>query len=222
MSQILLNNCDPDDVSDVMVQVVESLDIKFVKGESLVLKTFGQFCDEIYARLPKNEVSDCTTQQAFHKLRNGVCGLRNLNAADVVPDSLWEELVPRKGRRKLIKQLKQSIGVPISLLTPKGWILGTLGLAPLGAVVELIFNWRYGFAGLGVTILAFKIADALGKEFKYATFGEAAKEMAFSHYMKSRRDPGSINRQEVETLIRKHFCDWLVVKPEVLTREALF
>ena len=222
MDQILLNDCDSEDVDYVMADIVKSLDIKFAKGETPLVKTFGEFCDVIYSKLPKKEVSDCTTQQSFYKLRNEICLLRNLDVMHVVPASRLDDLVPRKGRRKVMRRLKKNLGIPISLLTPKDWILVTIVLGLLAAVVELFFNCLYGLEGLGAAISALVIADTLGTEFRFGSLGEVAREMAFSHYAKSRRDSESFNREEVDSLIRKHFCEGLIIEPQVLTREAKF
>ena len=221
MTEHLLKGIDSLDTCDVIKEIELSLNIQF-EEKDMKVQTYGEFRNLIHVKMGDNVVEDCTTQQAFYKLRQAISKVMDVDRRSFSPDSCMDELFPRAGRKKMIRQLKSTLGVSMTFLEPKGWISGSLLLFLLTSFVALFFQWRYGLAGLGISCLGFRLADYLGKEFSMVTVGDAAKEMARSHYMKSRRNPRTYNNQEVDALIRDCFCDRLGLDPEVLTPDARF
>ncbi len=63
------NTIDGEDLSELLEKVENSFDIKFDDTELANVGTFGQLCDHIANKIQLANIDDCTTQQAFYKLR---------------------------------------------------------------------------------------------------------------------------------------------------------
>ncbi|WP_459068397.1 hypothetical protein [Flavitalea flava] len=138
----------------------------------------------------------------------------------ITPNSDLEKLFPRKGRRYQILQIRKESELSLKILKPKEWVSNTLLLGLLASFVELCFNWRYGLLCLGAIIIGYQIASWFGKEFSVKTVGEAATKAARENYIKSRRNPKTVNRQEIVKKIEELFSHDLDLDPSVLAREA--
>jgi hypothetical protein len=222
MAEYLLNNVDSLDTADVIRAIEGSLGIEFGQKDLENVQTYGEFCEAVSVKVKGESVDDCTTQQAFYKLREQVSRLRRIDKADITPASRFDDLLPLSGRRLLIRQLKDDLTISMSFLRPKNSLVLTLLLGFLASGVALFFSWRSGLAGMGICILGLRVAYYFGKEFSMATIGEAAKEMTRVNYIKSRRNPQTFNDKEIEAVIRDSFCRHLALSPEVLTPDARF
>ena len=67
-----LKNVDSEDLEDVLVMIEKSFDFKFETAELKDVETFGHLCDIITNKVQGNNIDDCTTQQAFYKLRDAI------------------------------------------------------------------------------------------------------------------------------------------------------
>ncbi|MBN9382742.1 MAG: hypothetical protein J0H74_18400 [Chitinophagaceae bacterium] len=164
---------------------------------------------------------DCTTQQAFYKIRESIAKIQFLGKNTITPNSDLEGLIPRKRRQHTILKIRKESGLSLKILEPKGWISVTLFFGLLASIVALFFNSRYGLLGLGAIIFGFQLASRFGKEFSVKTVGDAATMAARENYIKSRRNLKTVNRQEIVNKIEEVFIHDLDLDPSVLTREAL-
>lgn len=222
MDEHLLKNVDPDDVNDVINEIIGSLDIKFQPGELKGVVTFGGFCELVHGKLTGSKVGDCTTQQAFYKLKREIGQMLDIDGGNITPASRLVELFPRLNRRWLVRRLKHNLSLSMPFLEPKRWVVNALLLCLMASIVEIFFDWRFGLAGMGFSILGFALAGYSGKEWRVATVGEVARDIAHFHYKKSRRNPQTYNLKEVDNLIRRCFCDALLLSPEALHSDTSF
>ena len=72
LTTIELKNIDPEDVGDVLKKVEKSFGFKFGDTELKDVKTFGELCDIITYKVQGDSTNDCTTQQAFYKLKTAI------------------------------------------------------------------------------------------------------------------------------------------------------
>lgn len=221
MDEHLLKNVDPDDVSDIINEIVGSLGIEFQPGELTGVVTFGGFCELVHSKLMGSQFGDCTTQQAFYKLRREIGQLLDIDGRNITPASRLEELFPRLHRRWLVRRLKHNLSLSMPFLEPKRWVVNGLLLCLMASIVMIFFDWRFGLAGMGFSIFGFRLAGYFGKEWRVTTLGEVARDMAHFQYGNSRRNPQTYNLKEVDDLIRRCFCDALLLPPEALHSEAL-
>lgn len=215
-----LKDFDFEDISDILVKIEKSFGLALKSDTFKNARTFGDLCDIISSKIDLEPAEDCTTQQAFYKIRESIAYIQLLDKKTITPNSELEELFPRKGRRHKILQIRKETGLSLKILEPKGWISFLLFLGLLASLVELFFNWKYGLLSLGTTIIGFQLANWFGKEFRVKNLGEAATMVARENYIKSRRNPKTANRQEIVAKIKELFRHDLDLDPSVLTSEA--
>jgi len=215
-----LNIIDPEDISDVLVKIEKSFGFKFAKNELADTKTFGDLCDIITSRIDFEHSGDCTTQQVFYNIRQSITNIQLLGKNAITPDTELEGLFPKKGRRGMILQIRKELGFSLKILKPREWISNSHLLIFLSSLVGLFINWKFGLTGIVLSAIGFRIADWFGNAFTLKTVGEVADKMARENYIKSRRNPRTVNQQEIVDKIKDLFSHDLDLDPSVLTREA--
>jgi hypothetical protein len=219
---IELKNIDPEDVSDVIMKVGKSFNLKFKKNDFDGINTFGSLCDMISNKMEGDNLNDCTTQQAFYKLRNAIAVTLSIEKDDITPGSVLQTLYPVKGRRLKVAMLEKELGFKITILRPKHWITGSLFLMSLASIASLFFFWQAGLIALFFSIAGFTLTGKMANEFDLQNIGEVAGKISREHYFKARRNSGTVNRREVVRKITAIFSSDLELNEQVLTSEATF
>ena len=217
-----LSNVDSDDISDVLVKVEKSFGFKFGKTELKDVKTFGELCDIITNRVQGENTNECTTQQAFYKLRNAIATTLSIDKTDITPDTNLHELFLRKNRRLQIAAIEKELGFKMQILRPRGWISTTLTLAIIISLVGMFLFWKLALGVFIATILAIRLATKFSTELDLTTLRELAEKIARENYLKSRRNPSTLNKKEITATVIEIFSDDLVIEKSVFTREARF
>ena len=219
--KIGLINCDEEDIENAMEVVQASFGIVCGAEALEQVKTFGEFCDWVVASVRGEHRDGCTGQQGFYKFRAAIGKVLKMDPAGIMPATRMEELFPAWGRRKKIRELQLELGIGMGLLDLNrgvGW--GLFGCY-LIAFLAIFINWRCGVAGLAVCMILNRVAWRFGNHFLYETVGEVARLFTLHHYRLARRDPDTVNRQEIVPVIKGIFQRVLRVGPEVLTRDAV-
>lgn len=217
-----LCNIDPDEISDVLGKVEKSFGFKFGKTELKDTKTFGELCDIITSKVQGDNSNDCTTQQAFYKLRNAIADTLLIDKTDVTPDTDLQKLFPKNIRRQSFKNIDEHLGFKTKVLRPKHSITGTLAIIFIASLIGLFFFWQAGLMGLAISIIAMTIANKFGSELDLLTVGHFADKLSREHYLKSRRVSTTANKNEVVQKIKDLFIADLGLEEHQLTRQASF
>jgi acyl carrier protein len=219
---IKLKNIDSDDITDVLVKVEKSFGFKIDKTEFDDVKTFGQLCDIITNKIKGDNSNDCTTQQAFYKIRTAISKTLLIDKSSITADTALQELFPLQNRRQQVAAMEGLLGFEVKVFRPKYWVSKTLVLALLVSVVVLFIYWKAGIPVLIFTIIALRLADKFGKEFDLHTVGQLAEKISRENYLKSRRSSVTINRNEIAQKVREIFSKDLELDQTALTKEATF
>ena len=219
---IELKNVDSEDIGDVLVKIEKSFDIKFGATELKDVKTFGELCDIITSKIELDIIEDCTTQQAFYKLRNAIVVIDRLDKNFIQPETDLENIFPKHARRQKISLLENELAFSLKILRPKHWVTTMFVLILLASIVAVFFFWQVGLTGLLLSIGGLKLSDKFGKELDLKTVGELVDKISREHYFKARRNTGTVNKKEVAEKITKLFINDLDLHPSVLTRDATF
>ncbi|MDP3433486.1 MAG: hypothetical protein Q8T04_11035 [Bacteroidota bacterium] len=222
MKDYELKNIDSEDIEDLLVKVETSLDIKFVDDELVHITTFGQLCDHIANKIQLDNVEDCTSQQAFYKLRKAISSTLQLDENVVSPDFLLKDILPRQGRRSNVKNLEKYLGFKLNLLRLPRWITGTFVIIVLASFFGLFLNFEIGFLGLVFSIGGLWFANKIGNELDLKTVRQVAEKMTSENYLKSRRNSNAFNKKEIENVLTNLFSKELGIEKINLTREAKF
>ena len=77
----------------------------------------------------------------------------------------------------------------------------------------LFIYWQYGLIGeLGLAIGGFWISNKLGNELDVKTVRDLTKKMTREHYVKSRRNSKTMNKNEFDKILEDWFVDFLGVR----------
>lgn len=199
-----LPNIDIEDVEDILKQIEISYDIKFANAEMAHLKTFGEITDHIISKIELEENADCTSQQAFYKLREAISNINGIPKNEILPNTNLEVLIPRQ-RRKTISLIEKQLKVNIKAFYIPKYLVAILITFLFISIVALFFNWQYGLIGSFVCILLMKISDKTTTTFFDKTVGDLAKSMTYDNYIQSRRNSESVNRTEIKKNIKAKF-----------------
>ena len=222
MKDIELRNIDTEDIELLLIKVEDSFDIRFAESELTYVKTFGEMCDHIKKKIKLDHVDNCTTQQAFYKLRKVISEALSIDSDKIKPDTLITEILPRKERKQRVKKIEQNLGFKIAILRPRKFIPGALLVLILGSFITLFYKWQYGLTGLGLAIGGLWIAAKTGNEVDIKNMGELAEKMTRENYLKFRRNSESYNDNEIEMVLTDLFNLELGIDKSKLTREAKF
>ncbi len=215
-----LRNMDIEDIEDVLRKVEASFDVKFIDNELSHIVTFGELCDYITNKIQLKRVDSCTTQQAFYKLRNILSISLSVDKKFILPDSELVDFLPKQSRRKRLQIIENELGFKLGVLRPKKWIIVILGILLLTSFILLFFNWQVGLLGTLFSIGGFRLANKMGNEIELKTIRQVIGKITRENYLKSRRDPNTINKKEVEKTVRDLFCNECCLEENKLTRES--
>ena len=217
-----LCNIDPEDISDVLIKVEKSFGFRFANAELKDTKTFGELCDIITSKIEAANSNDCTTQQAFYKLRNAITDTLLIDKNDITPGTDLQKLFPKNIRRQSFKNIEEYLGFEIKILRPKYSTTGTIAIVFIVSFIGLFASWQAGIIGLTASIIAMTIATKFGNEIDLLTVGQFADKLSREHYLKSRRISTTVNKKEVEQKIKDLFIADLGLEEHQLTRQACF
>jgi len=220
MNERTLKHTDTEDIEDLLGKVESSFGITFSDGELIHIKTFGELCDHVTNKIQLDNADDCTTQQAFYKLRNAITETLKIESKDISPDSLLLNLLPRRSRRTIVNGIEKQLGFKISILRPPTWIMVILAIILITSFIELFFNGRVGVCGLLFSFAGLWVANKVGKELDLKTVGEVAEKMKSEYYLQSRRNSKTFNKQEIEKALTELFSNGLCIDKSELTRNA--
>ena len=110
---------------------------------------------------------DCTTQQAFYKLRNAISATLQIDKSSITHDSGLAELFQRPQRRQNIAAVENELGFKIKVLHPKDWIRETFVLTHIISIIVLFAVWKIGLAGLLFSIIGQDSPISLARRWNY-------------------------------------------------------
>jgi acyl carrier protein len=222
MTDHKVENIDSEDAGDLLVKIEKSFDIKFGDTELMHIKTLGELCDHVINKIQLDNSDDCTTQQAFYKLRDAITTLFCVDNKAITTEVPLDNFLPRQKRKEQIKDLENYLNVHLNILRPPHWVTNTLLILLLVSIVGLFFKWEYGLLGLGISFSGLWFSNKIGNELDVQTVGQLAEKMTRENYVKSRRNPKTVNKNEIEKLLTEWFIDDLGLDKSKLTREAKF
>ena len=222
MTDQKVENIDSEDAGDLLVKIEKSFDIKFGDTELMHIKTLGELCDHIVNKIQLDNSDDCTTQQAFYKLRDAITSLFSIDNKIITTDFPLNNFLPRQNRSERIRDIENYLDVRLKILRPPHWVTNTLLILLLVSIGGLFIKWQYGLLGLCISFGGLWLSNKIGNELDVQTVGQLAEKMTRENYLKSRRNPKTVNKNEIEKLLTEWFINDLGLDKSKLTREAKF
>lgn len=220
MTYYEFKNIAPEDIEDLILKVEESFDIKIDKNDSV--NTIGQLSDLIINKIKCENREDCTTQQAFYKIREAISDILKIEKRSITPKTLLTNLFPKETRRIQLKELENQLDFRFNITRPNYWVSNILFLGLLGSFIGLFFVKNFALLGIVFFIFALWYAYRMGIEFEINTLGQFSEKMTREHYLASRRDPKTYNKNEIESILIEWFVSDLNIDKNKITRDTKF
>jgi hypothetical protein len=215
-------NVDSEDIEDILLKIEDSFGFKFEQNELIHTETFGELCDIVIGKIELVHVDDCTSQQAFYKIREAICSTLQLEKSTVTPKTRITEIFPRQKRRQRLKDVEDYLDLKLKILQPKALLTASLLILLLFSIIGIFINWKYGLGGIAFSVLGLSLVIHYANEIKLKTIGELADYMSRENYKRSRRDSQTMNKSEIEGKIRSLFKDYLDLADSELQRDSKF
>ena len=215
------DNADLENIEDLIPSIEKMYKINFKENELAELANFDEFCEKIVAKINLENVDNCTTQQAFYKLRKSIVDLGIAEKNELNTETKLKEIFPRKNRRKIVKSLEKNIGFELNLINPPQIISISLFILILVSIVFLFINFKIAILGIIISVLGFKLAYRFGKEIEMNSFRELVEKITTENYLNVRSDKNTINRKELKNVMRDWFADNLGIEKSEL-KQATF
>ncbi|MDH5475997.1 MAG: hypothetical protein OEX22_09930 [Cyclobacteriaceae bacterium] len=202
MSTCELKDIDPEDIDDILIRIEESFDTKFPYNAFENVMTFGDLVSAIEKNLASEHINNCTTQQAFYKVRKA---LNKMNFKQEVKLDLELSIVfPKRGRRTRIKEFVGHLGIDVSILEPHKYLVNTNLLVLLSGVIFLFFYPLIGVGIIGLSIFSLRVMNILGTELRVRNIRELTELLMNEKYGLS-RSSDTINRKELWGVVESYF-----------------
>ncbi|MES1218745.1 MAG: hypothetical protein ABUT20_24790 [Bacteroidota bacterium] len=215
-----LNNVDPEDFGDTILKLEKSFGVRFADNSFNDAKTFGDICDIIESQINFINKTDCTTQQAFYKVREAISLTQNFDARAIELQTKLEVIFPRANRRQNVKHFQQSLGFSVDILTMKTWLALTIAAGFILSLIVLFYNPQVGVGGLIFFSLLAWTANRYSKELNVLTVGQLTEKISREHYSSARRVSGTMNKNEIVKTIQDVFIADHLIERENLARDA--
>jgi acyl carrier protein len=219
MTNYKLENIDIEDIEQVLQKVENTFEFRFANNELLNIKNFGELSDAIKNKIKLEHKENCTTQQAFNKLRKILISEFKFN--EITPKTELSLIFPKKNRLKLIRKVENKLNFKLNITEPKR-IYTNLLLLVLGmSILSFFYDYRIAIIGISIAFFGLWATNKLGKELNLENVGDLAKKMKRENYLKSRRNSKTVNINEIEEIIIDLFSIELILNKSELTRKAL-
>lgn len=215
-----LDKIDPEDFGDTLLILEKSFGIKFADNSMKDVKTFGDICDVIESHINLADKDDCTTQQAFYKIRKAIGMTQNFEVNNIELQTQLADIFPRSNRRQNVKNFQQALGFSVDILSMKNWLAMTIFIGFIASLIVFFFSWQYAVLGIIFFTLLMWTASKFSKELNVSTVRELTEKISREHYVLARRHSGTINRKEIVKTIQDVFIADHLIDKEQLTREA--
>lgn len=212
------DNADLENIEDLIPSIEKMYKINFDENELARLTNFDEFCEKIVAKINLENVDNCTTQQAFYKLRKSIVDLGIAKKNELNTETKLREIFPRKNRRKIVRSLEENIGFELNLINPQQIISISLFVLILVSIVFLFINFKFGILGILISVLGFKLAYKFGKEIEMNSIRELVEKITTENYLNLRRNKNTINRKELKNVLTDWFAENLGIEKNELKK----
>ena len=220
MNDDQLNDCDSEDIDDILKQVEKSFSIRFGEYELQHIATFGELCDIIVSKIRLRNSHDCTSQQAFYKLRQALLAVVPDHV--IAPGTELAVLLPYGKRKKKWRLVERQLGFKLAVVGISPTIGTVLFFAFLTSLAAFCISAEVAGIGLSVSTLAAVIASETSNTLQVATVRECVEMTTRQNYLQSRRNSETFNRNEIARLVKELFIKGLSIPAASLKPEAPF
>ncbi|WP_419868485.1 hypothetical protein [Chryseobacterium sp. CT-SW4] len=201
-----LDSFELEDLNFSLEEFEKTYSINFSQEELNNILTFKDLSEVIINKFEYENVTDCTSQQAFYKVKN-ILQTINPKISSITPHTPLEDLIPRKNRRLTIKAVEAQIGFDLNLLRPRKVFISFLMALSLSTFILLFFNFWYAWILGAFSYSFYRVIFENSNEFKFKTVRELVENIMQEHYFLIRREPNTMNKEEFKKIVLNWFSD---------------
>jgi hypothetical protein len=204
----------------IIPQIEQSFGFRFETYDLVNVRTFGDFCVAVLAKLPIEHSSSCTTMQAFYRVKRAL--LAHIGAAVIRPDTpLADMLPPGRQRRKIAAALEAELGVKLDLLgMSSSALIGGCVLIFI-SLASLFYSLPLGGAGISIAAMGLDMASKCGTTLQVETVRDVVEQLTNRHYRYMRLNSAFVNRAEIVKRLQLIFSQEFGLELSVLTPNAI-
>jgi len=200
-----LQDIELQDVEDTLGYLAKAFELNFASDAFSETKTFGDICQVFQDNIPYQNEESCTSQQAFYKIRNAIAVSQKIDRESITPKTCLDEVFPKIDRRKKIKAFQKELGIPVNFLTMKTWLILLIMGGFIISLTAFFFNWKFALTGILTCLIFNWVATKLRQEIECISIGELTIKIVREHYMQIRRNPNTVNKNEIIKVIQCSF-----------------
>lgn len=209
-----------EDGEEMLEGIAASFNIKFEDREFEGIRRYGAFRDKIMCHLELDDCGDCTSQQAFYRLRESISETLNIEKREILPETKLKDLFPRNDRRARVREVERKLGFSLGLLRSPHFITIALLITFIFSLIWIFANPVYGSLLLLLTLISFKLSDFLANCLDINSMRELVEKVTIEQYTKVRRNPGTLNRSEIDGIIKGWLVEYTGVEISELKEET--
>ena len=200
-----LSSYEIEDLEDSLPVLEKPINIEFSVEELTTVKTLNDLYELFLRKVEGIPVDDCTTQQAFYKIRGAFAVVLGLPKEELKPMAILKDILGRKNsRRGSLRKIALSLDVSFDRTFSNVFLFVWLSLIILTSIGAFLYT-SIVLAGILIYMLftlGYWVNDY--RLFLNSTLGDLAEEMMGEHYLKFRRKQTTYNPTEM----RKVFNAW--------------
>ncbi len=204
-----------EDLDYALQEFENQYEIHFNQDELNSIENIEQLIEAITNKFDYESSDDCTSQQAFYKLRNALNNL-NIGNQNISPNTNLAELIPRKNRIQKVKEIEAELGFKLDVLQPKNWIFYSAIFLWIGLIPLVFFHFFYALILAIFNYYFFSFVFKKGKEFKVSIVGALVNKVVSENYFRVRRTSNTINKIEFKRVVLEWFSERIDMNKEEL------
>ena len=218
----ILDTGDGLDADEIIIIIEESFNIKFDDNNDFQnVRTYGDLENLILNKIDGVEANDCTSQQAFYKLRNLFVEYFDINYKQIKPQTSLEKIFPTKDRIKNIQCLQLLLKTKVNILKTD-FYFGFLAVIFIISSIYFFFNALF----LGIILFIFgllfiKFSLNPSKDFNIKSVGELSNFLMINDYKVARSNSQTFNPKEIKQIIKNIFSDILGISPSEINHQTI-
>lgn len=204
---ITLNSYEHENLYDCLTAIQNDFDIDLEQSELEQISNFDELIDLIISKIGLEHAENCTKQQAFYKLRNAIAEIRQLDPKTIHPQTELTDLFDPKTIRSETETIEEKLGFKVAIIGPSTFVIVTLVVFFAGSLTLFFYDYKLAFLSLALCFIYYKSARIFSKEIQFRTMRELTEHVVSYNYIKVRRDPETVNKNELNEILRSLFSE---------------
>ncbi len=205
-----------DEIDESLPEIEKMFGIEFSDEDLKEVKTFSDLCDLIISKIQLPHIENCTSQQAFYKLRKEIAEVRSLEIKKIYPQTQLKLIFPLTSRIRDVKKIEKRLGIKLNLLAPPKALSDFLFISIFVFIIVLFIDPKIGTIGLFSSITFLFSTYKFGLVLQKKTMKELTESVVIHSYIEIRKTEKSVNKKELPKILLEWFSENTLIEKEKL------